>query len=359
MKRLALAFAIIVATPLVPPRAEAKEVDARPILRNTLVNYIRPSYALLSRRAVVVERASHVLCNDPSPTTLERARAAFSDLVRAWSGIEWFRVGPAMSENRLERFLFYPDRKGIGLRQVRRALSSDDPEVTDVSSLARKSVAMQGLGALEYLLYGEGAGELAETPDTFRCAYGRAIATNLATIAAELRLGWAGDSATVAAFLEPGPLNQLFRDDIEALNLIIETLVHGLEGIRDIRIGYFLREPGRDVPRAAIFRRSNLTLASITWNLRGLETLFNVSGFEDVLPDDAGALAEQLRFELAQAIRTAQAFNGDIEATVSAEAERESLEYLRIAIGFAIGRLNEQIAPAAGLAAGFSFGDGD
>ena len=82
--------------------------------------------------------------------------------------------------------LFWPDRKGIGLKQVQAALAAKDPTAADAAQLAGKSVAMQGLGALEFVLFGTGAETLAGTGDAYRCAYGAAIAANLDGIAAEL-----------------------------------------------------------------------------------------------------------------------------------------------------------------------------
>ena len=38
---------------------------------------------------------------------------------------------------------------------------------------------------------------------------------------------------------------------------------------------------------------------------------------------------------------------------------REKLVYLNLSLGFLLNRLNGELAPAAGLSAGFSFGDGD
>ena len=84
-------------------------------------------------------------------------------------------------ENRLERILFWPDRKSTGLKQVQRALAEKDATATNPAKLKGKSVAMQGLGALEFVLFGTGAEKLAGPGEDYRCAYGRAIAGNVGT----------------------------------------------------------------------------------------------------------------------------------------------------------------------------------
>ena len=57
-----------------------------------------------------------------------------------------------LQDNRFERILYYPDRKGLGLRQVQALLAEQDASVLAVGALEGKSVAVQGLGALEFVL---------------------------------------------------------------------------------------------------------------------------------------------------------------------------------------------------------------
>jgi hypothetical protein len=110
---------------------------------------------------------------------------------------------------------------------------------------------------------------------------------------------------------------------------------------------------------SAVYRYSGLTMKSVAANLEGLERLFNQSGIEGVLPDGEKDLADQVRFELNQSIRTARSLESDLDDLVGHETTRNKLVYLQNSIRYIIKRLNDQIAPAAGLAAGFSFGDGD
>jgi predicted lipoprotein len=58
---------------------------------------------------------------------------------------------------------------------VREALTKRDQSVTEAASLAGKSVALQGLPALEYLLHGDGATTLTKSSDEaqFSCRFSR------------------------------------------------------------------------------------------------------------------------------------------------------------------------------------------
>src|SRR5690606_22737995 len=99
-------------------------------------------------------------------------RAQFPAVVTAWSRIELYRFGPLMAQNRSDRILFWPDRKGIALRQVQAILADKDEAALAPETLARKSVAVQGLGALEFVLHGTGSEDLATPDGAFRCDYG-------------------------------------------------------------------------------------------------------------------------------------------------------------------------------------------
>jgi len=356
---------LILALTLAPGIAGAEQAETapsiKPVLERMVVDYVRPRYAGFTAAAGDLQASFETLCANPSADALDTARAAFRNAAGQWSRIEWLRLGAVMSENRLERILFFPDRKGTGRKQVQAAIAAKDKSVTDAASLAGKSVAMQGLGALEFILFGTGSQGLAEGEAAHRCAFGRAAATNTANLSAELSAGWVPGSAYLPVFLNPGPDNPLFRTDLEALNVVLGQMIHGLEAIRDTRIGAFLdnENPARDRARSALYWRSEMTLPSISAGVAGLEELFTRSGIEVVARAAAPRLADMIRFEFDQAFRTADRLDAPIEELLANPEQRERLVYLAYAIRIIIGRLDQEFAQAGGLAVGFSFGDGD
>ena len=332
-----------------------------PVLERMLVDYIRPGYDEVNLAATDLKTSVTELCNDPSDENLGVAQSAFRTTVDRWAQIEWLRLGPVMSENRLERILFFPDRKGTGRKQVQAAIASKDENVTDVGTLAGQSVAMQGLGALEFILFGSGSDALAEPQASHRCAFAKAAATNLVNLSGEIIAGWSDDTGLVPVFLKPAADNPLFRTDQEALNLLLGQMIHGLEAIRDTRINAFLdkENPDHDRPKSALFWRAGMTLPSIRADLEGLEALFNDSGIEIVSKTTAPRLADTIRFEFRQAVRTAQSLEAPISDLLSDQQTRDKLVYLDYTIKIIVGRLDQEFAQAGGLAVGFSFGDGD
>jgi len=336
--------------------AEARE---NPVLLSARENYIIPAYQHLAKTTDRLSEEIADLCDMPSSAQLNDAKAAFHQTVAAWSSIEWFRIGPVLQNNRVERFFFFPDRKSRGLRQVRLALTKQEQDVLDLEELQTMSVALQGLGALDFILFGTDSETLA-TGNTFRCQFASTISKNLDHIATALVTAWKHDTSLRMNWTIPSHSNSFFLTEKEAMNALIGTLIHGLEAIRDTRINMFLREnPQRDRPESAALWRSGATMRSIAANLEGLEKLFTQSQIETILPREAHYLGDTIRFEFEQSIETAKALDAPVASLLSSPDQREKLEYLKLTLGFLIDRLNTEFAPAAGLAAGFSFGDGD
>lgn len=353
--------ALVINTGAVRAGQEAPRPPIEPVLKQMLSGYILPAYAAVNVAASDLKTSTETLCASPSEENLDAARAAFRSAVDSWARVEWLRLGPVMSENRLERILFFPDRKGTGRKQVQAALATKDTNVSEVGTLAGQSVAMQGLGALEFILFGNDSDSLANAQESHRCAFARAAATNLVNLSGELIAGWQDGSRYAPMFLKPGPGNPLFRTDQEALNLLLGQMIHGLEAIRDTRVRAFLNRenPDHDRPKSALYWRSEMTLPSIRANLEGLEALFNESGIEVVSKDMAPRLANTIRFEFRQAIRTAQSLEAPVATLLGDPQAREKLVYLDYTIKIIVGRLDQEFAQAGGLAVGFSFGDGD
>src|SRR5690606_18535738 len=144
--------AIVLAAFFTGTAVHAQEETGRPVLdaakvravvANAVDDFIRPSYRDFHTAAGKLATGMQDLCAAPSPETLQSAREAFAEAAAHWARIEIVRTGPALAENRLERILFYPDRKSTGLKQVQALLAEPDEAATDIANLPGKSVAMQ------------------------------------------------------------------------------------------------------------------------------------------------------------------------------------------------------------------------
>lgn len=322
--------------------------------------FVRPAYGSFRQQAKALEKALAGLCAKPGEPALAGARDAFRATVDAWSAVESIRFGPVTEENRLDRILFWPDRKSIGLKQVQAALAEKDATALDPATLAGKSVAMQGLGALEFVLFGTGADELLSQDGAYRCGYGKAIGANLDGMATAIATAWADADGVARQWANPGSDNALYRTDDEAVTELFNVFVHGLEMVRDVRFNGFLgKTADDDKPKQAIFWRSSTTAASLRHDLAGLNALFVASGLAKGLDADNAWIGQAIAFEFGNADRAL----GDVDkAPAEALADaglRKKLDYARIVSSSLSELFGVRLAGALGLSAGFSSLDGD
>ncbi len=321
--------------------------------------FVRPAYAAFATAAAATGKDTQALCATPSPTSLAAARRSFKSLVGTWSEVEVVRFGPVTEENRLEKILFWPDRKSIGLKQVQAALADDDASAADPGTLKDKSVAMQGLGALEFVLFGAGSDDLGHPGDPYRCAYGQAIAANVEGMADAIRDAWQAEDGIASSWSNPGPDNALYRNDDEALTELFNVFVHGLEMTRDVRLNGFLGEVADDDrPKQAIFWRSGATVVSLQGNLDGMRKLFDASGLAAKLPADTAWIAQSIAFEFNTADRMLAGATGPV-ADVLADPQRGGLPAVQLITSHLSELFGTNLAGALGLTAGFSSLDGD
>lgn len=353
---LAASLALLVA---LPAAAHANQASDK-VIADAIDGFIRPAYGRLVEDTAALGKSVEALCAAPSADNLAAARAAFSKTTVTWSEIEIIRFGPITEHNRLERMLFWPDRKGTGLKQVQAALSDKDETATDATKLGDKSVAMQGLGALEFVLFGTGADELAGTSAAYRCAYGKAIAGNIGTIATDVDAAWRDDNGFASQWQHPGPQNPLYRTASEAATALLEVYVNGLELVRDVRVGGFLgKEASADKPKQALYWRSEGTATSLGGNLAGMKALFDASHFGSLLPDDSQWIAQSIDFEFANGQNAAAGITGPIDAALADADKRAKLTYFGVVTSSLSELFGTRLSSALGLTAGFSSLDGD
>lgn len=336
--------------------------DHPKIAQDALTNVIRPGYETFAADAHALKEKTAALCDSPSETALEDARAAFVTAVKGWSAVEIYQFGPANREHRYERLFFWPDRKGLGLRQTQQALSSKDETVTSAATLEKKSVALQGLPALEYLLYGKGAEDLGN-PDgagAFRCRFAAAVADNIAVVAQELSDGWGADASFTKVFLEPGPNDPLYRDPKDVTLELYKAFSSGIERVRDEKLGNALGESAKRArPRVSAFWRSGQTFPNMAGNLEAVRKLFVDGDFAGIVANESPGVEDSVLFDLDRVTRILSEEKISIADAVTDPEQRDKLEALRVALHSARDTASGLIAQGADLSFGFNAGDGD
>ncbi len=353
---LAAAFAALAA-----PAFAQSAIPNEQIIQGAIESYIQPSFHRFAEDAAALKLGVTALCEAPSAEALTVARDAFKPAIVSYSRIEFVRIGPLGLGDRLERLLFWPDRKGIALRQVQAALADEDPTATSPETLREKSIAMQGLGALEFLLFGTGSDDLAKTSG-YRCAYSQAIVTLVDDLATTLDAEWHDTSpdGAVAHMLSPQPTFDDYRTHTEVLERLAATMIHGTEAIRDQRITPILGvATGSPKPRSALFWRSNMTIPSIAANFSGIHDFFLAARYPEAIGIANAWVAKGAIFEFENAARAAATITAPMEQAVADHEQLQAFKYMAIITGSLDHLLGENLAAALGLSVGFSALDGD
>ncbi|MDB5524139.1 MAG: iron-regulated protein precursor [Rhizobium sp.] len=360
MQKLAWLLTPLLMMASAAPTLALDEAAARAVIAKAVDLYIRPAYVDFHVKAAALSAETGKLCAAPSDDQLKTVSARFADTIEAWGKVEIIREGPVLEQNRFERVLFYPDRKSTGLKQVQALIADPDESVTNPDSLRDRSVAMQGLGAFEYVFFGSYPEGVISGKDSFRCRYGLAIARNIETIGGELDAAWGAPDGIADAWKNPSADNPVYRNGAEAMQALIGLHVHGIEMVRDQRFKAFYK--GRDqrmLPNAAVFRRSGNTIRAITANVEGLAKLWQVSDMNALLPADKRSSASSVLFDYkaaTAAIRKLQAPTADM---LKDDKYLAKLDFIEFTLKDAMTRIDTDIGAAVGLSAGFSFADGD
>jgi predicted lipoprotein len=354
-----VALMLAFASPVVAQDEVLASTDPYWVVVDGIERVIRPGFAVLAEEADGLVSDVTALCATPSEAALAAAQEQFGVVAVARARVAFLRFGPLTEENRAERLYFWPDRKGIALRQVQEILAEADESATSLQTLTDKSVAVQGLGALEYALFGTGAEALA-AGDDFRCRYARTVAEAIAALGDELSAAWADPDGIAKRLSEPSEQDADYRNMTEALEELIGVMAHGLEAVRDQELLPFLgREGEGPKPRSAPLWRSGMTMRSVSAAFAGIEELFLKGHVASCLAPECATIGTD-----AQALFDRM---GELEAVVDMPVEAllavpeknaaaDELVSLSSELQTVIG---ERLPAALSLSTGFSSLDGD
>ena len=326
------------------PAAQARQVMAA---------FVQPSTAGFAAAAEKMRVAVDARCGNDAvagAATPVRTHDEFAGLLAAWSRLAFLRFGPLQEDNRYERLHFWPDPRGLVVRQMRPLLAdgADGPTGKDI---ATHSVAVQGLPALELVLYG-GAAQNAR-PSTAVCRHARAVAANVSAMALAVQQEWQPDGAFGKHFLAPGDSNPYYRNVTERNNEIVKALAGGLQFIEAAELAPMLQSGDRVAPRRAPFWRSGLTFLHVSAHLHGIVDFYRDAGFS--LPGDQQWARQAWLGEMQRAIALAE----ELAELAPDQWQAERIALLKMMIENAREILVQDVAPGLGVTVGFNALDGD
>ena len=232
-RRVAIALVLAAGVPAAP--AAAASLDPVPLIETWLL----PRYDALVRATAAQKDAWGAFCAKPEAAGVDALKDAYRTAGDAWNAVEFITFGPVTLSLRADRFSFFPDRRNAVARAMAEVIGDNDADRLAPERFAQASAAVQGLPAMERLLFEEGAdaalvagGEAAR-----RCAFGSAIAGNLARIAAEIRAGWGDRTSGALGAIVSGKGDPALFPDVGALpGMILTDLAGAYQRVTDTRI---------------------------------------------------------------------------------------------------------------------------
>lgn len=375
---LAMAGALLIAMLAWPLAAEearsAAKTDKAPpelaaMIASAVGDTIVPAYQFFGDVSAKTTDAVASWCQSPSPATLEAARTAFSGSVHAWARIQHIRFGPARTDNRWQRIAFLPDPRGVVRRQIAKVLAERPQDLLTVEAIAENSAAVQGLPALELLLYALSDNEAPETL-AYRCRLAQAIAGHVQLLARSMAGDWTGpDGGWRQHLLSAGVGSNEYKSPNEAASELVRSLLTGLQIVREEMLLPWLRAAEEKKTWAGLpFERSGRARDVIATSIVALRNLHKALHL-DLVISGLAAKDKSKAWMKGWVVNAYGSLESDAKSMVlagdgkdlelSSEDNLRALRRARFNINGLRQIIGREIAPAAALTIGFNELDGD
>lgn len=346
------------------PALAFTDADYATAMGATARKVIVPGYESFQSAADTLRNEAAALCAAPSAEQLAKTQTAFATTAQQWARLQFLTLGLISVHQRASRIQYWPDKRNVVGRQLSEVLDKQDPAALEPERFATTSVGVQGLPAMERLVFDDEAlaAVAKDAPGAaFRCGVMKAIGDNLHTIAGDVLADWTeGDRPMLDRIEHPDPNDEQMPGARDAAGRLLNDMLTTTIAVRDMKL---LTALGASLekakPQAAEFRRSGQSLAMVTANIEGLRDLFG--GFAVLLRTTQGG--DKIAADFSAAIDEALAAKDKItlplgEAAANA-AQRPHVEELAVALVKLRDLLAGPVAANLNLAIGFNALDGD
>ncbi|CAH0525600.1 imelysin family protein [Vibrio hippocampi] len=275
-------------------------------------------------------------------TEISEVKLAWQQGTNAWMRLQGQERGPEVALEQSWNIQFWPDKKNTTGRKMLLAVKTDEWQV---DQLQQQSVTVQGLGAMEWLLFDSQASMSQGSRAT--CSLAVAISEALVNRSQLIASAWSSNPWL--------PLNQQAWHG-EYLALLSNQLDYSMK-----KLSRPLAKMGHPKPYFSESWRAKTSMAQLKVNVEALKALYFAKGhgLDNVLREYGNVeLADSIskQFDLLLSTWSSQASLFDLLQTKSGYTEVLSqynkLEYLRYL-------LSEQAAIQLGVVVGFNATDGD
>ncbi|MEI8595879.1 imelysin family protein [Photobacterium sp. Hal280] len=288
-----------------------------------------------------LESTVETLCQANTDDHLAASRAAWQVLMQDWMVLQGREKGSEAALALTWQIQFWPDKKDITGRKMAQLLAQSTH--WNAALLADQSVAVQGAGAMEWLLYAH--------PEQLKQPQGCEVATAISQ-----RLTQSGEALIEAWKANPW---QAMTPQL-ALSEYVGALTNQLDFAMK-KLTLPMGKPGHPRPYQAESWRSQTSMRNLKANVQAMQSLYLAEGKGlDALLRAQGeiALADRIAGEFDSLIAgwPQTASMGALLKTRDGYRDLiriyNSLEYIRFA-------LHDEVSPALGIVVGFNATDGD
>lgn len=333
----------------------------------TATGAIIPSYQAFGAAVDGLRGSLDALCQAPEGATLQQAQERFAATATAWAGVQYVSFGPVAEHQRAFRIEYWPDKRNVVGRQLADVLSKRDEAALEPERFATTTVGVQGLPALERLLFGEDALaklQPGEEGAQFRCRLFDAIGANLKAMADDTVAGWTdGDSSFLARIEHPSDEDEAVPDGRTIAGRLLNDLLTATIAMRDMKL---LAPLGSSLEKAkppmAEYRRSGQSIAVLEANLEGWRAMFGADGgLAELLAaqPDGEPVAGQVSAAADEASKALAQITRPLDEAVADPEQRKQVEAFAAKLVILRDLLAGPVTATLNLPIGFNALDGD
>lgn len=276
--------------------------------------HILPAYQQMHKAAQSLLEASVGQCQKTAPAN-DFLKSHFITFNNYWQSVQHIRTGPIEPFNRHMRIEMWPDKRGkVGKHLAR--IFADKRHLKPDFEMAKASVALQGLPALERLIFSN------KSLDNSGCELLKKISRNLIKISDDLAFDWNDATGSYAVFFDKaGPDSLLYETETLLATELVNNLTTQLEFIVTQKFDKPLGESAaRAKSKRAEFWRSQQSIPSLVRNLESLKTFFQLT-FATELNDEP--LNQKINAAFDKAITATNKIDGPLYEAVKNPQRRQ------------------------------------
>ena len=349
------------------PAFALEDADYAAAVAATAKHEIIPAYQAFGDAVQGLQGSLDALCRAPTEASLGQAQQHFAKTATAWAPVQYISFGPVAEHQRAFRVEYWPDKRNVVGRQLAEVLAKQDEAALEPQRFATTTVGVQGLPALERLLFAEDALAKLQSNEkgaAFRCRLLDAIGTNLTAIARDTVAGWSGGDASFLARIEhPSEEDEEIPNGRAAAGRLLNDLLTATIAMRDMKLLAPLGDSlEKAKPQSAEYWRSGQSIAVLNANLEGWRALFGTEqGLSALLAaqPDGKQVADQVSTTADAATKALAEITLPLDKAVADPAQRKQVEAFAAQLVTLRDLLAGPVTTTLNLPIGFNALDGD